>query len=145
MVILQKQWISLPHLYSTSYLKLVFKGPTSHYLWALKYPFYWNTVCWKEWVLVLESLNFQPNGTSLWHRNGLFKLGLHFHFPIAWGRAGAQWAGQGKRPEWAGDVDSCPHSSLPDFSPVAGNARGRENIPCFSPGCWRNDRRRGTC
>ena len=96
MVALQKQWVSLPHLYSTSYLKLVFKGPTSHYFWSLKYPFYWNTVRWKEWVLVLESLNFQPNGTSLWHRNGLFKLGLHFHFPIAWGRAGHSEQGRAR-------------------------------------------------
>ena len=99
-VAVQNQWVSPPHLYSTSYSKLAFKGPASHYLWALKYPFYWNTVRWKEWVLVLESLNFQPNGTSLWHRNRLFKLGLHFLFPMAWGRVGAQWAGQGKGPAW---------------------------------------------
>lgn len=110
----------LLHLCSASCLQLVFKGPTNHCFWALKCPLYWNTMCWKVWVPVLESLLISspvahPCDTQKW---SLFKPRLHFPFLVAWGGGGAQWGGQeGRpaRPPRAGNVDSCPHSSLPHF------------------------------
>lgn len=72
------------------------------------------------WVPVLESLLISspvahPCDTQKW---SLFKPRLHFPFLVAWEGGGAQWGGQeGRRarPPRAGNVDSCPHSSLPHF------------------------------